>query len=110
MCPTSNRRTKAVPTIEEHPALQLLQQDVVVTINTDNPGLFAIDLTHELEVSTGSGSPTRTSARHVERGRRELRGRRHEGGRPVAALRLAGLALRQRPAAPPCSRVTPGKV
>ena len=51
MCPTSNHRTKAVPTIEEHPALQLLQQDVVVTINTDNPGLFAIDLTHELEVS-----------------------------------------------------------
>ena len=51
MCPTSNHRTKAVPTIEQHPALSLLQQDVVVTINTDNPGLFAIDLTHELEVS-----------------------------------------------------------
>jgi adenosine deaminase len=51
MCPTSNHRTKAVPTLEQHPALQLLQQDVVVTINTDNPGLFAIDLTHELEVS-----------------------------------------------------------
>jgi adenosine deaminase len=53
MCPTSNHRTKAVPTIEQHPALQLLQQDVVVTINTDNPELFAIDLTHELEVSRG---------------------------------------------------------
>jgi adenosine deaminase len=51
MCPTSNHRTKAVAAIEQHPALQLLQQDVVVTINTDNPGLFAIDLTHELEVS-----------------------------------------------------------
>jgi adenosine deaminase len=50
MCPTSNHRTKAVPTIEQHPALTLLQQDVVVTINTDNPALFAIDLTHELEV------------------------------------------------------------
>jgi adenosine deaminase len=50
MCPTSNHRTKAVPTIEQHPALLLLQQDVAVTINTDNPGLFAIDLTHELEV------------------------------------------------------------
>ncbi len=51
MCPTSNHRTRAVATMEQHPALQLLQQDVVVTINTDNPGLFAIDLTHELEVS-----------------------------------------------------------
>jgi adenosine deaminase len=51
MCPTSNHRTKAVTTIEQHPALSLLQQDVLVTINTDNPGLFAIDLTHELEAS-----------------------------------------------------------
>jgi adenosine deaminase len=50
MCPTSNRRTKAVATIDQHPALRLLQQDVAVTINTDNPGLFAIDLTNELEV------------------------------------------------------------
>jgi adenosine deaminase len=50
MCPTSNHRTKAVATIDQHPALRLLQQDVAVTINTDNPGLFAIDLTNELEV------------------------------------------------------------
>ncbi|HJS27503.1 MAG TPA: adenosine deaminase [Actinomycetota bacterium] len=49
MCPTSNHRTKAVASVEQHPALALLQQDVAVTINTDNPGLFAIDLTHELE-------------------------------------------------------------
>ena len=49
MCPTSNHRTKAVAAIEQHPALALLHQDVAVTINTDNPGLFAIDLTHELE-------------------------------------------------------------
>jgi adenosine deaminase len=49
MCPTSNRRTGAVPSIEEHPARRLLDQDVSVTINTDNPGLFAVDLTHELQ-------------------------------------------------------------
>ena len=29
---------------------RLLDQDVSVTINTDNPGLFAVDLTHELQV------------------------------------------------------------
>ena len=34
----------------DHPARRLLDQDVSVTINTDNPGLFAIDLTNELEV------------------------------------------------------------
>src|SRR5262245_13176342 len=50
MCPTSNRRTRAVPSLEEHPARRLLDQDVSVTINTDNPGLFAVDLTNELEV------------------------------------------------------------
>jgi adenosine deaminase len=52
MCPTSNERTGAVPTLEDHPAAQLLSKGVRVTINTDDPGLFAIDLTHELEVAT----------------------------------------------------------
>lgn len=53
MCPTSNERTRAVPTLEAHPAPSLLSKGVRVTINTDDPGLFAIDLTHELEVATG---------------------------------------------------------
>ena len=53
MCPTSNRRTEAVSHLEDHPARRLLDQDVSVTINTDNPGLFAIDLTHELEGCRG---------------------------------------------------------
>ena len=50
MCPTSNRRTHAVADLADHPARRLLDQDVSVTINTDNPGLFAIDLTNELRV------------------------------------------------------------
>ena len=50
MCPTSNLRTQAVATLAEHPARRLLEQGVRVTINTDDPALFAIDLTHELEV------------------------------------------------------------
>jgi adenosine deaminase len=50
MCPTSNRRTGAVDDLADHPARRLLDQDVSVTINTDNPGLFDVDLTHELEV------------------------------------------------------------
>jgi adenosine deaminase len=49
-CPTSNARTRAVPSIEEHPARRLLHEGVLVTINTDDPGLFGIDLTHELDV------------------------------------------------------------
>ena len=50
MCPTSNRRTGAVSDLADHPARRLLDQDVAVTINTDNPGLFAIDLSNELQV------------------------------------------------------------
>ncbi|HEX9122627.1 MAG TPA: adenosine deaminase [Actinomycetota bacterium] len=53
MCPTSNHRTNAVPSLQEHPALRLLHQGVRVTLNTDDPGLFGIDLTHELEIATG---------------------------------------------------------
>jgi adenosine deaminase len=48
MCPTSNFLTQAVPSIEDHPARHLLGGGLRVTINTDNPGLFGIDLTHEL--------------------------------------------------------------
>jgi adenosine deaminase len=50
MCPTSNHRTRAVARLADHPARRLLEQDVPVTINSDDPGLFGIDLTHELEV------------------------------------------------------------
>lgn len=50
MCPTSNHRTHAVDQLADHPALRLLEQGVSVTINTDDPGLFGIDLSHELEV------------------------------------------------------------
>lgn len=51
MCPTSNRLTHAVPSVEEHPALGLLRRGARVTLNTDDPGLFGIDLTHELQVA-----------------------------------------------------------
>lgn len=50
MCPTSNWRTNAVAQLRDHPARRLLDQGVSVTISTDDPGLFAIDLTHELQV------------------------------------------------------------
>lgn len=50
MCPTSNVRTRAVPSLQAHLALRLLRDGLLVTINTDDPGLFGIDLTHELEL------------------------------------------------------------
>jgi adenosine deaminase len=51
MCPTSNWLTGAVARLEDHPSLRLLREGVRVTLNTDNPGLMAIDLTHEYEAA-----------------------------------------------------------
>jgi adenosine deaminase len=51
MCPTSNWLTRGVPTVADHPARWLLREGVKVTLNTDDPGLMGIDLTHELEVA-----------------------------------------------------------
>ncbi len=51
MCPTSNLRTRAVPSLADHPARRLLREGLLVTLNTDDPGLFGIDLTHELRVA-----------------------------------------------------------
>jgi adenosine deaminase len=51
MCPTSNWLTKGVPSVADHPLRRLLHQGVKVTLNTDDPGLMAIDLVHEWEVA-----------------------------------------------------------
>jgi adenosine deaminase len=49
VCPTSNLLTGEISSPEEHPALRLFRAGVPVTLNTDDPGLFGIDLTHEYE-------------------------------------------------------------
>ena len=51
MCPTSNLRTGAVASLAHHPARRLLREGLLVTVNTDDPGLFGIDLTHEFKVA-----------------------------------------------------------
>jgi adenosine deaminase len=67
MCPTSNHRTHAVERLADHPARRLLDQGVLVTINTDDPGLFAIDLTHELETCRTALGFTDDDLRRVTR-------------------------------------------
>lgn len=49
-CPTSNVQTAAVPSIEEHPVLKLLERGVPVTVNTDNMTVSGTTLAHELAV------------------------------------------------------------
>lgn len=50
-CPTSNLRTHAVQSLKSHPARALLHRGVSLSLNSDDPGLFAITLSHELEVA-----------------------------------------------------------
>ncbi len=50
LCPTSNWLTSSVPSIAEHPIRKFMRAGVDVSINSDDPGLFGIDLTNEYQV------------------------------------------------------------
>jgi adenosine deaminase len=47
VCPTSNWLTSSVPSTAEHPIRRLRDAGINVTINSDDPNLFGIDLNHE---------------------------------------------------------------
>jgi adenosine deaminase len=49
MCPTSNVLTRNVKTMEEHPAYRYFKAGVPVTINADDPVIFATTLQQEYE-------------------------------------------------------------
>ncbi|MGW0435534.1 adenosine deaminase [Micromonospora sp. NPDC003197] len=51
VCPTSNVRTRAVPTIEEHPLRTMVDAGVLVTINSDDPPMFGTTLNDEYAVA-----------------------------------------------------------
>jgi adenosine deaminase len=51
MCPTSNWLTQGVESVGRHPVGELLRKGVRATLNSDDPGLFGIDLTHEWELA-----------------------------------------------------------
>ncbi len=48
MCPTSNVQTKAVNGIQDHPIMTFLNDDIVVTLNTDNRTVSDTTLTNEI--------------------------------------------------------------
>jgi adenosine deaminase/aminodeoxyfutalosine deaminase len=47
VCPTSNVRTRAVPSLAEHPLPALVAAHVPVTINSDDPSMFSTTLNNE---------------------------------------------------------------
>jgi adenosine deaminase/aminodeoxyfutalosine deaminase len=51
VCITSNVRTGAVASLEAHPVRRLYDAGVAITLNTDDPGIFATDLCGEYELA-----------------------------------------------------------
>jgi adenosine deaminase len=51
VCPTSNVRTRSVPSLAEHPLPALVAAGVPVTINSDDPPLFSTTLNREYAIA-----------------------------------------------------------
>ena len=51
VCPTSNWLTRCVNSIESHPIKKMLDYGLSVSLNSDDPHIMNIDLTHEYEVA-----------------------------------------------------------
>lgn len=51
VCPSSNVATRAVATLAEHPLKAFVDAGVVVTINSDDPPMFATDLNREYAIA-----------------------------------------------------------
>jgi aminodeoxyfutalosine deaminase len=61
VCPTSNVRTRAVRSIDEHPLRTMVDAGLLVTINSDDPPMFGTTLDQEYAVAAqllGSGPDT----------------------------------------------------
>lgn len=50
-CPTSNLHISAVENYQSHPIRQLADRGVKFCLNTDDPGISAIDITHEYAIA-----------------------------------------------------------
>jgi aminodeoxyfutalosine deaminase len=55
VCPVSNLRTGAVPSLEEHPLPTMLEAGILCSISTDDPAMFSTDLGYEYEVARQLG-------------------------------------------------------
>jgi len=65
VCPTSNWLTSSVSSLEDHPLPHLYRSGIPVSINSDDPNLFGIDLVHEYEVCTGLYGFTEQDFMHI---------------------------------------------
>ena len=61
VCPISNLRTGAVPSLEDHPLPRLLEAGVLCSISTDDPAMFDTDLTRDYEAARALGLDPRAA-------------------------------------------------
>ncbi len=59
VCPTSNVCTGLVPRLEDHPLPMFLEAGLVVTLNSDDPGLFGTSLEKEFVLAAQTFALTR---------------------------------------------------
>lgn len=64
---TSNVQTSTVPSYAEHPLAGWLQQGLLATLNTDDPGISAIDLPYEYEVAAPAAGLSPDMIRQAQR-------------------------------------------
>ena len=55
---TSNVQTSAVPDLASHPLRRFLEEGLLASINTDDPGISGIDLPYELQVAAPAAGLT----------------------------------------------------
>ncbi len=69
---TSNLQTMTVPTLSRHPMRAFLEQGLLATLNTDDPGISAIDLAYEYKVAAPAAGLTADQIRQAQRNALEI--------------------------------------
>jgi len=64
---TSNVQTSTVPDYASHPIRRLMEHALLVTLNTDDPGISAIDLRHEFEIAAPAAGLTAEQIHQAQR-------------------------------------------
>ena len=63
---TSNVQTSTVPDYASHPLKLFLEHGLLATINTDDPGISAVDLHYELEVAAPAAGLSPAQVRQAQ--------------------------------------------
>ena len=64
---TSNVQTSTVPDLAGHPLRTMMERELRASINTDDPGVSAIDLPYEFDVAAPAAGLSRTQIQQAQR-------------------------------------------